>query len=45
VRQLPASKDVNTGAEGSMALDAATRRLVKPLQTEKACLSGVVLSP
>jgi hypothetical protein len=36
VRQSPASKDVNTQAEESTALEAITRRqLVKTQQTEK----------
>jgi hypothetical protein len=36
VRQSPASKDVNTEAEGATALEAVTRqRLVKTKQTEK----------
>jgi hypothetical protein len=36
VRQSPASKDVNMGAEEATALEAVTRRqLVKTQQTEK----------
>jgi hypothetical protein len=36
VGQLPASKDVNTEVEGSVALEAVTRkRLEKTQQTEK----------
>jgi hypothetical protein len=32
---MPASKDVNTEAEGSVVLEAITRQLVKTQQTEK----------
>jgi hypothetical protein len=42
VRQLPASKDVNTEAESDMALEADTRRLVKRKQAEKIYMCALV---
>jgi hypothetical protein len=35
VKQLPASKGMNTEAEGAMALEAITRQPVKTQKTEK----------
>jgi hypothetical protein len=35
VRQSPASKDVNTEAEGSTVLEAFTKQLMKTQQNEK----------